>query len=105
MINAPVIFRTSWNLIKPMMNSRTASKVVFVTGDDSIGVELRDNLHMSNNVVPIKYGGAGGLLMPGFPEEQMEKLNVKNQEEGETKRVEEQEDTIGLKRVAFHIKC
>lgn len=70
LINSPFIFRASWYVIKPWMDARTASKVVFVSGAEAIG-NIFAELIVEKNLLPSKYGGdiedEDTMLVPGFP--------------------------------------
>ena len=83
MVNAPFLFRASWVVIKPWMDQVTAEKVVFVAGMEEISEQFK-SLSVSTDILPAKFGGKGGLLVPGFPEQEKEGVTEEEEKDGLT---------------------
>jgi hypothetical protein len=71
LINAPLMFRGVWSVIKPWLDPVTAAKVFFAS-DEAGKLELVKELSIDRHMIPIRYGGLmdeateDKLPIPGF---------------------------------------
>ena len=58
-INAPPFFSTLWNVVRPMLNPRTAAKISITRHKKATLAALRTL--MDDDVIPAPYGGTSGV--------------------------------------------
>ena len=71
MVNAPFIFKGVWAVIRPWLDPKTATKVVFLSEEFTLLAEFTD-LTLALDLLPARYGGTvvcdTDLPCPGFTE-------------------------------------